>query len=62
MDRVLDLESTNELLCVSGTKTKDGLYYPDHESILITVEEVENKNDAGMWIEEWLNINIKEYP
>lgn len=61
MDRVLDLESTNELLCVSGTETKDGLYYLDHESILITVEEVENKHDTKMWIEEWLGIDIKEY-
>ena len=61
IDRVLDLESTNELLFVSGTDKKDGLYYLDHESSLITVEELETDEDAKMWIEDWLDIDIKDY-
>lgn len=61
IDRVLDLESTNELLFVSGTETKNGLYYLDHESSLITVEELESDEEASMWIEDWLNIDMNEY-
>lgn len=61
MDRVLDLESTNELLVVSGTDKKNGLYYLDHESSLITVEELQNNEDARMWIEEWLGVDIKDF-
>lgn len=61
IDRVLDLESTNELVFVSGTETKNGLYYLDHESSLITVEELENDEDASAWIEDWLAIDLNEY-
>lgn len=61
MDRILDLESTNELIFVSGTETKNGLYYLDHESSLITVEELESDEDASMWIEDWLDIDINDY-
>lgn len=36
MNRVLGLESINELLSVSGTRAKDGLYYLNHESISVS--------------------------
>ncbi|MEZ4399247.1 MAG: hypothetical protein R3B06_04465 [Kofleriaceae bacterium] len=61
MDRILDLESTNELLQISGTSSKDGLYYLDHESSLITVEELESDADAQAWIGEWLGISLEAY-
>lgn len=61
MDRILDLESNNELLSISGTSKKDGLYYLDHESPLITVEELETDEDAKVWIEDYLNVDMEAY-
>ena len=61
MDRILDLESSNELLMISGTETKDGIYYLDHESSLITVEELESDEDAKTWIEDWLNLSVEKF-
>jgi len=61
MDRILDLESSNELLLISGTETKDGVYYLNYESSLITVEELESDEDAKTWIEDWLNLPVEKF-
>lgn len=61
MDRILDLESSNELLLITGTPTKDGVYYLNHESSLITVEELYNDETAKLWIEDWMNISAETF-
>lgn len=61
IDRILDIESSNELLLISETEKKDGIYYLDHESNLITVEELESDEDTKTWIEDWLNRSVKKF-
>lgn len=61
LSRILDLESGNELILVEGSETKDGLYYLDHESELITIEELEDEDDALTFIESVCRLSAEQY-